>query len=350
LKVKNILISIKFPHNSYNILEYIKCIFGWMGKVAVIMKILVFGLGALGSVYSCLLKEQGHLVDGLDRVEVINSVKENGVQVSGIWGKHAVPLDELLTEIEEIRNKEYDLLVLTVKSYETEEVARQIAKVISPDTFILLAQNGYGNFEAAAQFIPASQLILGRVIFGAETTGLGMSKVTVIADDVVIGSPANLIDPQVLENFSRIFNEAGIPTRTSSEVMKFVWGKIIYNSALNPLGAILEVPYGKLAENPNTRSLMDSLIDEIFAVLSAHGHETLWPDAASYRQAFYGQMIPTTVSHHASMLQDIQRGRKTEIDALNGAVLKLGEHYGIDTPVNKIIVSLLQAKEEMRNQ
>jgi len=314
------------------------------------MKILVFGLGALGSVYSCLLKEQGHQIDGLDREAVLKSVEDNGVRVSGIWGEHAARLDGLLTGIEQIKDKEYDLLVLTVKSYETEEVTRQIAQFISPSTFVLLAQNGYGNFEAAAQFIPASQLILGRVIFGAETTGLGMSKVTVIADDVVIGSPANLIDEMVLENFSQIFNAAGIPTRTSAEVMKFVWGKIIYNSSLNPLGAILEVPYGKLAENSHTRSLMNSMIEEIFAVLSAHGQETLWPDAESYQKAFYGQMIPTTALHHASMLQDIQRGRKTEIEALNGAVLKLGERYGIATPVNKVIVSLLQAKEEMRNQ
>jgi len=314
------------------------------------MKILVFGLGALGSVYSCLLKGQGHEVDGLDREAVLKSVKDNGVRVSGIWGEHASRLDGLLTEIEQIRDKEYDLLVLTVKSYETEEVTRQLAQVISPATYVLLAQNGYGNFEAAAQFIPASQLILGRVIFGAETTGLGMSKVTVIADDVVIGSPANLINEQVLENFSQVFNGAGIPTRTSAEVMKFVWGKIIYNSALNPLGAILEVPYGMLAENLHTRALMDSMIEEIFSVLSAHGQETLWPDAEGYRKSFYGQMIPTTALHHASMLQDIQRGRKTEIEALNGAVLKLGERYGVDTPVNKVIVSLLQAKEEMRNQ
>lgn len=313
------------------------------------MKILVFGLGALGSVYSCLLKEQGHQVDGLDREAVLKSIKDNGVRVSGIWGDHAVKLDELLIGIEEIKDREYDLLVLTVKSYETEDVARQIAQVVSPGTFILLAQNGYGNFEAAAQFIPASQLILGRVIFGAETTGWGMSKVTVIADDVVIGSPANLIDEQILEKFSRMFNEAGIPTRTSTEVMKYVWGKIIYNSALNPLGAILEVPYGKLAENPHTRSLMNSIIEEIFMVLAAHEQETLWEDAESYRKAFYGQMIPTTALHHASMLQDIQRGRKTEIEALNGAVLKLGERYGINTPVNKVIISLLQAKEEMQN-
>lgn len=312
------------------------------------MKILVFGLGALGSVYSCLLKEQGHWVDGLDREDVLKAVKNKGVRVSGIWGDHTQKLDQLFTGAEEMKGINYDLLILTVKSYETETVIRQIAPFISPNTYIMLAQNGYGNFEAAAQFIPPARLILGRVIFGAETTGPGASKVTVIADDVVIGSPADLIDADTLENFSRIFNQAGIPTRTSSEVMKYVWGKIIYNSALNPLGAILEVPYGQLAENSHTRELMNSVIEEIFAVISAYDQETLWPDAESYRSAFYGQMIPTTALHHASMLQDIQRGRKTEIEALNGAVVKLGKLYGIDTPVNQVIMSLLQAKEEMR--
>ena len=216
--------------------------------------------------------------------------------------------------MEEISGKDYDLLVLTVKSYETEVVARQIAQVVSPHTFILLAQNGYGNFEAAAQFIPAAQLILGRVIFGAETTGLGMSKVTVIADDVVIGSPANLIDAQVLENFSQVFNEAGIPTRTSTEVMKFVWGKIIYNSALNPLGAILEVPYGKLAENSYTRSLMDSMIEEIFAVLAAHGQETLWPDADSLSTGFLwaddSDHCPAPCLHAAGYSERAENGNR----------------------------------------
>jgi 2-dehydropantoate 2-reductase len=312
------------------------------------MKIMVFGLGALGTVYSCLLKKQGHQVSGLDREAVLAAIREKGVRVSGIWGEHQASLDELLYSVDELRGKEYDLIILTVKSYETEEVIRQIAQLISPKTYVLLAQNGYGNFEAASRYISESRLILGRVIFGAETTELGMSKVTVIADDVVLGSPANLVDTEVLEAYARICNEAGIPTRSSNEVMKYVWGKIIYNSALNPLGAILEVPYGKLADNKHTRVLMDSIIGEIFEVLSAHGQETLWPDARAYRQAFYEQMVPATALHHASMLQDIQRGRKTEIDALNGAVVKLGEKYGVSTPVNRTIVSLLQAKEEMR--
>lgn len=312
------------------------------------MKILVFGLGALGTVYSCLLKEQGHYVAGVDREEVVNTVVEHGVRVSGIWGIHAQNLDKVVYRLEDLDERDFDLLILTVKSYDTAKVARQMAGFISPASYVLLAQNGYGNYEAAAQYIDPARLIVGRVIFGAETLGAGISKVTVIADDVIIGSPGNLIDTKALERISQACHDAGIPTRTSKEVMKYVWGKIIYNSALNPLGAILEVPYGRLAGDPHTRQLMDAVIDEIFAVLQACGQETLWAEAETYRQVFYGQLIPPTALHHASMLQDIQRGRKTEIDALNGAVAGLGRQCGVATPVNEVIVAMIKAKESMR--
>ena len=311
------------------------------------MRVLVFGLGALGTVYACLLKKMGHEVVGLDREIVINKIKANGLQVEGIWGEHQAYLDKLATNISELGEEKFDLLVLSVKSYETEEVARQIKGLIGPDTYLLLAQNGYGNYEAASRHIPEARIILGRVIFGAETVDWGHSRVTVIADDVLLGSPAHLIDTSILEELAASFSAAGIPTRASEEVMQYVWAKIIYNSALNPLGAILEVAYGQLAANENSKKIMDAIIEEIFAVLEAIGQSTPWADAQTYQQAFYSQMVPSTVLHHASMLQDIQRGRRTEIDALNGAVVALGQANGIKTPVNEIIVNVLKAKEAL---
>ena len=190
-------------------------------------------------------------------------------------------------------------------------------------------------------------MILGRVIFGAETCDLGVSKVTVIADDVVLGSPKSLVDYQKVEEIARVLNDAGVPTRASDQVMKYVWGKIIYNSALNSLGAILEVNYGKLAEIEYSRILMDGIIGEIFDVLAASNQETLWPDAQAYQQEFYSKLVPITAAHHASMLQDIQRGRKTEIEALNGAVVELGKSLGVDTPVNRVITEMVKAKEAL---
>lgn len=311
------------------------------------MKVLVFGLGALGTVYSCLLKEQGHLVYGVDIPATVNAVNEQGVKVNGIWGEHAAHLDQAVADINELEANDFDLMVLTVKAFDTAQAARQLSSILAPHTRVMLAQNGYGNYQSALGFIPAEQMIVCRVIFGSETEAPGTAKVTVIADDVILGSPDRLIDYPWLEDLAAQFTVAGIPTRASDKIMQFVWGKIIYNSALNPLGAILEVAYGQLADMEYTRQLMDSIIEEIFALLSAMGQEVLWKNAAEYKRAFYSQMIPTTAEHHASMLQDIQRGRRTEIDALNGAVVELGRQFNIDTPVNAVITALLKAKETM---
>lgn len=311
------------------------------------MKVLVFGLGALGTVYSCLLKNKGHYVAGIDYPAVAEAIRRDGVKVNGIWGKHEARLDQVVTSLDELQGQDFGLTILSIKAYETASVAEKLQSIIHPPGYLLLAQNGYGNFEAATRFINPESVILGRVIFGAETINPGFSKVTVIADDVILGSPAGLIDSAILEQFAVMFRQAGIPTRASADIMQYVWGKIIYNSALNPLGAILEVNYGKLAEMESSRELMDQIIEEIFAVLNAARQSTLWPDARAYKEAFYGQLVPSTAGHHASMLQDIQRGRRTEIDALNGAIVKLGEQYGVDTPVNRVVAAVLKAKEAM---
>lgn len=313
------------------------------------LKILVVGLGALGTVYSCLLKSKGHHVMALVREPVVKLIKEQGVRITGIWGEHHLKLDEVVADAGAIEDREIDLILLTVKSFDTDSIARQIRHLVSPSTYVVLLQNGYGNFEAAMRHIPAQQLIQGRVIFGAETLAVGSSKVTVIADDVIIGSPNNQIDSQVLEEIAVMFRNAGIPTRASGEVMKYLWGKIIYNSALNPLGAIFEVNYGKLAEIEESRMLLVNIVTEIFDLLAVSGQETFWPDAAAYLKDFFEKLIPVTAAHHASMLQDIRNGKKTEIDALNGAIVRLGNDYGLKMPTNEIITSIIKAKERFNN-
>ncbi|MDP4160216.1 MAG: 2-dehydropantoate 2-reductase [Bacillota bacterium] len=309
------------------------------------MKILVVGLGALGTVYSCFLSLAGHEVTGLGRSASIDKIKTNGVKVSGIWGEHSAVLMSVVSDVSELVHNHYDMIIITVKTFATEIIAQQIAPLVGEKTNVFLFQNGYGNLEAAAKFIPEDRLILGRVIFGAETLAQGETKVTVIADDVIIGSPKNLISPELLEDYAAVFLKAGIPTKASREIMKYVWGKIIYNSALNTLGAIFEVSYGQLAAEPVTRDLMNRVVGEIFDLLQTRNIPMFWPDAETYLTNFYDKLIPPTAAHHASMLQDIQNGRRTEIDALNGAVVKLAQESGVAVPVNEVVVAMVKAKE-----
>jgi len=312
------------------------------------MKILVIGLGALGTVYSCLLSLAGHKVTGLSRPTSIEKIKKDGVRVTGIWGEHSTKLFNVVSDVSEVSNEKFDMIIVTVKSYVTEEVARQLGPLVLDNTYVFLLQNGYGNFEAAAKSISEDKIILGRVIFGAETLTYGESKVTVIADDVIIGSPKNLINPEFMEEFAVMFRKALIPTKASLEIMNYIWGKIIYNSALNSLGAIFEVSYGKLAEEPVTRELMNQMVGEIFDLLRLKNIPTFWPDAQSYLSNFYDHLVPHTSAHHSSMLQDIRSGRHTEIDALNGAVVELAHQSGSPVPVNEVVVAMVKAKENFR--
>lgn len=284
---------------------------------------------------------------GIDIPSVASCIDRQGVQVRGIWGEHQAFLDRVATCINQLDEVDFDLIIVTVKAFQTDAVSQVLKPYIKDTTYVLLAQNGYGNYEAACKYIAAHHLVLGRVIFGAVTLQPGISEVTVIADDVLIGQPEQLLDTARLQVLAEVFSRAGIPTRVSPNIMDFLWAKIIYNSALNPLGAILEVPYGKLAEMEWSRQLMDQIISEIFAFLKALKQPVPWEDAEAYRSTFYQQLLPSTAAHRASMLQDIQQGRKTEIEALNGAVVRLGEGLGIETPVNRVITWLIQCKEAL---
>ena len=120
---------------------------------------------------------------------------------------------------------------------------------------------------------------------------------------------------------------------------------MLYNCTLNPLGAILDVTYGQLTENPYTLEIMNSIIDEIFEVIKASPYETLWDSADEYRELFYKKLVPDTYNHYSSTHQDIQRKIRTEIDTLNGKVIQLGNEYNIDVSTNKIIYNLIKSIE-----
>lgn len=264
----------------------------------------------------------------------------------GLFGNKQAEIDGYFTQPEELKLLDLDLIILTVKAFDTEKAISQIKKFIQPKTFLLIAQNGYGNYEKATQVLPKNQIILSRIIFGARIIEPGLTEVTVFGDDVVIGQPENAISKKTLENIAEIFNQAGIPTKVSDEVYAILWEKIIYNSALNPLGALLERTYGELAENYETKFLIDKIIDEIFETLKAHEIKLRWKTSEAYKNYFYQNLIPPTAGHYPSMYYDLKNGKPTEIDALNGAIVNLAEQKGLKAPINKFITFLIKKMEK----
>ena len=307
-------------------------------------KILVVGLGAVGTVFAVFLKKAGHSVYGF--VKDKKKYNCSTFEVDGIWGNHSISLDLITDNQQDLKDINFDIIVISVKSFDTEKAIKSIKDLVMDKTFLLLTQNGYGNYETAAKYIPKEKILLGRVIFGSKIEKPCHATITVNADDVRIGQPENLADEKKVIELICTIKHAGIPASYSKEIYKVLWDKILYNCALNPLGALLKRKYGELAENPYTKEIMNEIINEIFKVCQLNNIKLNFKSADDYINFFYSKLIPPTKNHYPSMYYDLNSGKKTEIDALNGAIVKLGEKVGYIPKVNKTIYNLIKSFEK----
>jgi 2-dehydropantoate 2-reductase len=307
--------------------------------------VLVAGAGALGSVVGGLLARAGWPVTLLGRAVHLDAIAREGLVLEGLFGDHRVRGLACATDPRVLRGP-YAAVLLTVKAYDTAAAAAAVAPLLAPDGVLISLQNGLGNLEAAAAVIGPARVLGARVIFGAEVVAPGRVRVTVYAEPVLVG-PLDAADRRLAAAAARWaghFAAAGIPAEPTSTLVAELWAKVLYNAALNPLGALLGVPYGWLAQDPDARAIMDEVIDEAFAVAAAAGVRLRWPAAAAYREVFYGRLVPATAEHRSSMLQDLERGRPTEIDALNGWVARRGAELGVAAPVNATLARLIRAR------
>jgi len=207
-------------------------------------------------------------------------------------------------------------------------------------------QNGYGNVEALAESLGKQRVLCARIITGFSIPRPGSVKVTVHADDIEVGSFFEC-DHTASGPVASMLSDAGIPSRVSDNVEAALWGKILYNCALNPLGAILGVHYGALGDSEDCRAVMDAVIDEVFDVIHRCGFPCAWKDARAFKRVFYEEQIPATYDHKPSMLQDLEAAKRTEIDALNGAVVSLASQKGLNAPVNGTLVRIIHFLESL---
>lgn len=309
------------------------------------MRYLVVGTGALGSVFGGLLQHSGQRVAFIGRGEHFEQARAQGLEIDGIWGKFQVgPITA--ASLPPRAGESYDVILLCVKSFATQEACRQLRGRLAPQGLIVSVQNGLGNLEIIAQEFGAPSSIGARVIFGAQVARPGLVTVTVYAAPVLLGTLALEHPHSKLVRVAEDLNRAGIPTEVVDDIVPHLWDKVLYNCALNPLGAILNAPYGALGENPQTRELMRLIIDEIYQVARTKGVGLHHPDAAGYFRHFLENLVPPTAAHRPSMWQDLQAGRRTEIEALNGAICRYGREAGVSTPYNEAVSRLIRFMED----
>jgi 2-dehydropantoate 2-reductase len=309
--------------------------------------VLVAGAGALGSVFGGFLRRAGLPVTLLGRSPHVDVIARDGLRIDGIWGKHRVDGFDVATEVGQLDGP-FNLVLLPVKSYDTEKVARAVLPFLAEEGFLLSLQNGLGNVETLASVAGPQRALGARVIFGAILPDPGHARVTVFADPTAIGALHAGHYPscdEAAQRWAETISTAGVPAVYTDRLVSLLWAKVFYNAALNPLGALLGVHYGALPEHEESRAVMDATIEEAFAVAAAEAVELPWPDAAAYRQEFYDRLVPATYDHRSSMLQDLERCRRTEVDAINGAVWRRGAQRGIATPVNETLTRLIRLRE-----
>jgi len=313
-----------------------------------VARILVAGAGALGSVFGGLLAAAGDDVTLLGRAPHLAAVLDAGLAIEGLWGECRVSGLTVACDAAALRAP-FDAILLTVKSYDTAAMLAATAEMLAADGCLLSLQNGLGNVERVLAAVGAERALGGRVIFGAEIPRPGAVRVTVCADPVAVGAVAAGKVPAEAHAraWAARFGKAGIPAEFTPDLHAHLWTKVFYNAALNPLGALFGLPYGAIASDADARGVMDAVIDEGYAVARARGVVPIVANAEAYRQIFYTRLVPATVHHRSSMLQDLERGRPTEIEALNGCIWAYGREVGVATPVNATMTRLVHWRERL---
>lgn len=294
------------------------------------MHIAVFGAGSLGSLLGGLLAGH-HDVTLVGRNPHMKTVASGGLSIVGDLHRSVHPA----TTTDWAGVEDPDLVLVTVKAYDTESVASQLAR--NPPATILTLQNGIGPAETLTERLPKSTVLAGTITYGARLEAPGTVACTGQGDVVVgalTGGPAPAADP-VVSSFER----AGISCRIDPHFPVERWRKLAINAAINPLTALAGVPNGMIRQPP-LRSVAGEIAHEVARVARANGISL--SDGVAERAVM--DVASQTATNESSMARDVRRGTQSELEAITGAILQHAE--GIPVPHNALLYAIIAAREQ----
>jgi 2-dehydropantoate 2-reductase len=297
------------------------------------MKFLIVGPGAMGCLFAARLSKAGFDVTLLDYIaERAKQINEQGVLVEGVTGEYVVKVPTVAGDVA----SSPDLVLICVKSYKTRQASETIKAWLSADAVVVTLQNGVGNLEILEHVFGKERILGGVSSEGA--TLLGPGKIRHAGQGETIIGPGG--DPNgPAENLVSAFGQAGFKTKSVDNVSDLIWGKLIINVGINALTAITRLKNGRLPEVPGTRLVLKEAVKEAVAVAAAKNIQLPYPDPLGRVM----QVCEATAGNMASMLQDVLKEKETEVDAINGAIVREGEALGVPTPVNLTLTSLVHA-------
>jgi 2-dehydropantoate 2-reductase len=290
----------------------------------------------MGAIFGGALSRAGAEVVFFDsRSEVVDAINRDGLRVSGIMGEFSLRCAAII-EPSDLGN--FDMALVLVNAGATATVASVAERCLGPNGFALTLQNGIGNWEALAGRLGERRVLAGSTFNSGAGLGPGMSHHSDLGT-----SWLGELDGTVSERaqaVAALFRTGGLPTEAVDNAVAVIWSKFILNCAINPVAAATGLRPGEIARDSHAAALVDGILDEALAVVEAEGITLPEPDPRGHIRDHCWQRF-----NKPSMLQHIESGRETEIDALNGALVEQARHHGIPTPINEAMVRVIKGRE-----
>lgn len=303
------------------------------------MKIAVLGAGALGCAMGGVLTEAGHEVWLINRnAEQVEAMQRRGLMLrtGGVDRTVAVRAATTAAPAGKV-----DLVIVLVKSFHTTEAMQAAMSLLGPDTVVLSLQNGLGHEDLLAGMVGRERLLAGKTYVGGTQLAPGHVLAGTAGKLTLIGEPGGGVSERV-RRIAGLFNAAGLDTTVSENISGAIWDKLLVNVATGALSGITRLPYGLLYQSPELQACAVAAVREAMAVARASGVTLgIAEPVDAWRMA--GAGLP--FEFKPSMLQSLEKGSITEIDFINGAVVRQGEKVGVPTPVNQTLVACIKGIE-----
>jgi 2-dehydropantoate 2-reductase len=305
------------------------------------MRVCVIGAGGMGSTFGGLLARAGHDVTFVDTwAENVAAINAHGLRLDGVKGELEI---RAKATTEPPRGLGADLAMVWTDANNTRQAAETAAVALAPGGFAITLQNGIGNVETLVEVLGKPHVAAGSSMCSAAMRGPGHASFTHMGTTSV-GEIDGGGSPRV-ERLRAALAEAGFEARVHPDIMALVWTKFALNCAINALCATTGLRGGEMARVPALDRLQDRVIDEILAVTAAKGITLDYPDFRAYIKAHCWKKY-----NRPSMLQHVEAGKRTEIDALNARLVDEGRRLGVPTPYNDALACLLKGVEHKRRE
>jgi 2-dehydropantoate 2-reductase len=298
-------------------------------------RVAVVGAGAVGGYFGGMLARAGAPVVMIGRTAFVEAAKKNGLFLDTLQFKEAIRV-EASTELAAVRGA--GVILFCVKTTDTESTARALVPLLSSSATLVSLQNGVDNAE---KIRAAGIDALSAVVYVAASVPEPARVKHVGRGDLVVGPPNART-----ESFAALFERAGVPCRISDNIDGELWTKLIWNCALNAISALGRAKYGQIAASEDARKVVEDAVNEVLAVAAAARIQL--PGVADIKAGLAGALkIATQMAGAISSTgQDLMRGKRTEIDSLNGYIARRGVELGVPTPVNHALYALVKLAEE----